>query len=252
MSPPRGQPEAPAFDTPAAESSLKQTRGLFVTFEGGEGSGKSTQAGLLKAALESRGRRVLQLREPGGTKLGEDLRLLLLNATNIAAKTELLLFLAARAELVDKTIRPALSGGIDVVCDRFIDSTVAYQGHGRGIDLGLIETLNEAVIDECRPDLTVLLDIPPEAGLSRVAHGAGGDAIEGHWQASLSLERAGEAGGGRRVGGRDQAFHRRVRRGYLALAKAEPRRWLVLDGSEDKEQLSAAIWQRVQAVLAER
>jgi dTMP kinase len=227
-------------------------RGLFVTFEGGEGAGKSTQVNLLRGRLEAAGRRVINLREPGGTPLGEELRQLLLNSTNIATTTELLLFLAARSELVQKVIKPALDGGIDVICDRFIDSTAAYQGYGRKLDLGLIATLNKAAIDGYRPDLTVLLDIDPDAGLARASEGAAGDAIEGHWQQGLGFE-AQEEGGkklGKRVGGRDKAFHRRVHKGYLALAKAEPERWLVLDASQPVEALSAQIWERAEPLLA--
>lgn len=225
-----------------------------MTFEGGEGAGKSTQVNLLRGRLEAAGRRVVNLREPGGTPLGEELRQLLLNSTNIATRTELLLFLAARSELVQKVIKPALEDGIDVICDRFIDSTAAYQGYGRKLDLALIATLNEAVIDGCKPDLTVLLDIDPDAGLARAAEGSPGDAIEGHWQQGLGFETqaGGESKLGKRVGGRDKAFHRRVHKGYLALAKAEPQRWLVLDASRSVEELSQGIWSRTQKLLATR
>jgi dTMP kinase len=189
-------------------------KGVFVTFEGGEGAGKSTQVQLLRQHLEARGRRVVPLREPGGTPLGEELRKLLLNSQSLSPRTELMLFLAARSELVQKVIKPALSGGIDVISDRFIDSTVAYQGYGRGLNRRLIDSLNAAVIEGCLPDLTVLLDIDPEAGLARASADSSGDAIEGHWQQSLSFE-AESSGDGKRVGGRDRAFHRRVRKGYL-------------------------------------
>jgi dTMP kinase len=226
-------------------------RGLFVTFEGGEGAGKSTQVNLLRARLEAAGRRVVNLREPGGTPLGEELRQLLLNSTNIATTTELLLFLAARSELVQKVIKPALEGDIDVICDRFIDSTVAYQGYGRKLDLGLIATLNDAVIAGCKPNLTVLLDIDPDAGLSRASEGSPGDAIEGHWQQGLGFESQTEGGKlGKRVGGRDKAFHRRVHKGYLALAKAEPGRWLVLDASRGVDALAQDVWDRAEEFLA--
>jgi dTMP kinase len=234
-------------DEAAAPQSSK--RGVFVTFEGGEGSGKSTQSALLKEALEARGRRVIRLREPGGTKLGEDLRQVLLNSPGIDRTTELLLFLAARAELVAKTIRPALRDGIDVVCDRFIDSTAAYQGYGRGIDLDLIRALNKTAIGDAVPDLTVLLDIEPDKGLSRVSRGSGGDAIEGHWQAELSFPEN-EGIKGKRVGGRDMAFHKTVRAGYRALAEAEPQRWLVLDATRPATELSEAILRRVDDLVA--
>jgi len=218
--------------------------GLFVTFEGGEGAGKSTQAQRLRESLEAEGRRVVQLREPGGTALGEELRKLLLNSPSLAVKTELLLFLAARSELVQKVIKPALAGGIYVICDRFMDSTTAYQGYGRRISRELIATLNDAVVDGCRPDLTVLLDLDPDVGLSRAEHGAGGDAIEGHWQQGLTFDS--QAGApGRRVGGRDKAFHRRVREGYLQMAKAEPSRWLVLDATLPADEIAAKVRARV-------
>jgi dTMP kinase len=222
-------------------------RGRFVTFEGGEGAGKSTQVALLKARLEAEGRRVVQLREPGGTKFGEELRDLLLSSSKLATRTEMLLFLAARSELVDKMVKPALAAGIDVISDRFIDSTVAYQGYGRGLDLDLIRTLNDAVVDGCVPDVTVLLDVDPDVGLNRVTEGAVGDAIEGHWQAGLSLQEA-EPAKGKRVGGRDAAFHRKVRRGYLAIAKAEPGRVLLLDATQAPDVIAEAIWERVRAV----
>jgi dTMP kinase len=226
-------------------------RGLFVTLEGGEGAGKSTQALRLRAQLEALGRRVVQAREPGGTKFGEELRELLLSSTRIATRTEMLLFMAARSEVVDKVIKPSLTKGIDVICDRFIDSTMAYQGYGRGVSRTLIKNVNEAVIQGCMPDLTVLLDIDPSQGLSRASEGAGGDAIEGHWQTSLGLGE-GEEQKGTRVGGRDLSFHVKVREGYLLLSKAEPGRWLVLDGRQSPDDLAGAIWQRVQALLASR
>jgi len=226
-----------------------------VTLEGGEGAGKSTQAIELRGRLEALGRRVVQVREPGGTKFGEDLRELLLASTKITTRTEMLLFMAARSELVDKVIKPALESGIDVICDRFIDSTAAYQGYGRGLDLGLIETMNTAVIDGCVPDLTVLLDVDPDLGLTRVTEESVGDSIEGHWQAGLSLaapSEASPASSGRRVGGRDKRFHQRVRKGYLALAKAEPGRWVVLDGRSEKAEISRTVWERVEALLTQR
>lgn len=231
---------------------MPANRGLFITFEGGEGAGKSTQVELLRGRLEAAGRRVINLREPGGTPLGEELRQLLLNSTNIATQTELLLFLAARSELVQKVIKPALEGGIDVICDRFIDSTAAYQGYGRKLDLDLIASLNTAVIDGCKPGLTVLLDIDPDAGLARASEGSSGDAIEGHWQRGLGFDAQVDEGKklGKRVGGRDKAFHRRVHKGYLALAKAEPDRWLVLDASQSVDALAQSIWSRAQDLLA--
>jgi dTMP kinase len=230
-------------------------RGIFVTLEGGEGAGKSTQAAALKSRLEAFGRLVVQVREPGGTKFGEDLRELLLSSSKLATRTEMLLFMAARSELVDKVIRPALESGIDVICDRFIDSTTAYQGYGRGLDLALIETMNNAVIEDCRPDLTVLLDVDPDIGLTRVTTESAGDAIEGHWQAGLSLDSTNETKpktAGRRVGGRDRRFHQRVRKGYQTMAKAEPNRWLTLDAASPQGDIAAAIWCRLEPLLISR
>ncbi len=234
---------------------MSAQRGLFITFEGGEGAGKSTQVQLLRQRLEASGRRVLQLREPGGTPLGEELRQLILNSASLAPKTELLLFLAARSELVQKVIKPALERGIDVICDRFIDSTAAYQGYGLGLDRDLIATLNAAVIDGCAPDLTVLLDIDPGTGLARASEGTSGDEIEGHWQQGLALDAPDDADakrGGKRVGGRDRAFHRRVHKGYQTLAKAEPQRWLVLDATLSSEALAQAVGVRTQELITAR
>jgi dTMP kinase len=230
-------------------------RGLFITFEGGEGAGKSTQVNLLRQRLEAAGRRVLQLREPGGTPLGEELRQLILNSANLTPKTELLLFLAARAELARKVIKPALERGIDVICDRFIDSTAAYQGYGLGLDRTLIATLNAAVIEDCLPDVTVLLDLDPEIGLARASEGSAGDQIEGHWQQGLALQTPNDSAakkGGKRVGGRDRAFHRKVHKGYQALAAAEPDRWLVLDATQPQDALSQAVWARVEELISVR
>jgi dTMP kinase len=182
-------------------------RAFFVTFEGGEGSGKSTQARLLKETLEQEGRSVLLLREPGGTSLGEEVRRLLLHReTPLSPQAELLLFLAARAQLVDNVIRPALERGDTVISDRFSDSTLSYQGYGRGLNLAEIRTLDMSATGGLTPDLTVLLDVPVEVGRER--NQANEDAFEQE----------------------DDAFHEVVRQGYLALAKEEPERWLVLDG----------------------
>jgi dTMP kinase len=227
---------------------MTSAKSVFVTFEGGEGAGKSTQVLRLRHHLEAGGRRVVQLREPGGTPLGEELRKLLLNSQSISPRTELMLFLAARSELVQKVLKPALSSGIDVISDRFIDSTIAYQGYGRGLDRRLIDSLNAAVIEGCLPDLTVLLDIDPEAGLARASADASGDAIEGHWQQGLSFE-AQSPGDGKRVGGRDRAFHRRVRKGYLEIARSQPDRWLVLDATLPVDDLATVVAERVDSTL---
>jgi len=197
-------------------------RGFFVTFEGGEGSGKSTQAELLAARLRGAAREVAVLREPGGTPLGEELRQTLLHRRGgMTTQAEMLLFLAARAELVEAVIRPALNAGGVVVCDRFSDSTLAYQGYGRGLDLGSVRTLNRWATGGLEPDFTVLLDVPIDIGRGR-KHGD-----------DDTFQREGDA------------FHARVREGYLFLAASEPGRWLVVDGTQAPEAIAERVWERV-------
>ena len=219
--------------------------GLLVTFEGGEGSGKSTQAALLAERLREAGRDVVTAREPGGTPFGEALRALtrkpalarrihaLLTGAawrEIDPRAELLLMEASRAQLVVAVVRPALARGAAVVLDRFSDSSLAYQGYGRGLPLDLVRQANALATDNLTPDLTVLLDLPPEEGLQRKGDERGQDAI----------------------GGASLAFHERVRRGYLELAREEPARWLVLDARQPAGELATAIWARVRALLEER
>jgi dTMP kinase len=199
--------------------------GLFITFEGGEGSGKSTQTRLLAGHLERAGRRVVALREPGGTPLGEELRKLLLHQPEPASpEAELLMFLAARAELVSKVIRPTLQAGDAVICDRFSDSTIAYQGYGRGLDPEAIRTLNRWATGGLQPDLTVLLDVPSGVGRERK-----------HQDDDLFIRES-------------DSFHVRVREGYRYLAAREPERWLVIDGTEAPEQIAVRVWERVQEI----
>jgi dTMP kinase len=199
--------------------------GLFITFEGGEGSGKSTQADLLAQRLEGAGQRVLRLREPGGTPLGEELRQLLLHRqTAISPAAELLLFLAARAELVQSVLQPALAEEAIVICDRFSDSTFAYQGYGRGLDLAELRRVNAFATDRLVPDLTVLLDLPVAAGRARKQRDE--DAFQRE----------------------DDAFHERVRQGYLELARQDPDRWLVLDAILPVEELARAIAKRALSI----
>lgn len=193
---------------------------MFVTLEGVDGAGKSTQARLLADAL---GPETVLLREPGGTAVGERLRDLLKDGSlELTPRAELLLFCAARAELVERVIRPALEAGRDVVCDRYVDSTVAYQGAARGLDRTLIERLNDAAVAGCMPDRTVLLRIAPEAAADR-AEGRGGP------RASDRFEREGEA------------FHARIADAFDRMAAAEPERFVVVDGSGSVEQVHARI-----------
>ena len=190
---------------------------IFITFEGVEGCGKSTQATLLKGHLEALGRKVIAVREPGATPIGEKIRSIIVGSEGVGMSplTELFLYEACRAELVEKVIRPALEHGVDVICDRFGDSTLAYQGWGRGLDTGVIKRLNSIATGGLAPSVTFLLDCPPEAGLSRalkrMRHGVSEDRFE---KEALS-------------------FHSRVRNGFLELAAAEPDRVRVIDSNRD-------------------
>ena len=203
-------------------------RGWFITIEGPEGAGKTTQAARLESHLRDEGVAVLRTREPGGTSLGERLRDLLLAGGQPAAATidplaDALLFSAARRQLVEEVIRPALEAGTTVVCTRFADSTLAYQGFGAGVPLATLRTLEEIATGGLRPDLTILLDLPAEVGLRRKAPGD---------QTRFEL-------------GFDLAFHRRVRDGFLALAAEEPARFAVIDA----EQGEARVWDSVRGAV---
>jgi len=198
----------------------------FIVFEGGDGSGKSTQARSLSDRLRRRSIPVLLTREPGGTPAGESIRRLLKGQRSFQPMSELLLFEAARSQLVESVIRPGLDSETTVICDRYTSSTVAYQGYGRGLDLGLIRQLNQIATGGLVPDLTVLLDLPPQVGLSRRG-AAGSDPFE-----SAPHE-----------------FQIKVREGYLAQAAEDPERWLVLDGSRPQRELSRDIWTKVQPLL---
>ncbi|MFQ5735337.1 MAG: dTMP kinase [Thermodesulfobacteriota bacterium] len=184
--------------------------GLFITFEGIEGSGKSTQMGLLKEYIESRGARVVAVREPGGTGVGERVRSILLNSGGepMGPLAELFLYEACRAELVKDVIRPALEGGATVICDRFTDSTIAYQGYGRGLDIEAIRTLNRLAAGGLSPDVTILLDCDVEQGLGRAL---------GRIEAATGADKED------RFEREDVAFHRRVREGFLELSRTEAR-----------------------------
>src|SRR5574341_16394 len=208
--------------------------GLFITFEGGEGSGKTTQLKALLAHLRAEGRDAVETRDPGGTPIGKQIRSLLLNPANggMEAVAELLLYEASRAQLVREVIRPALAAGRIVLCDRFADSTVAYQGLGRGLDLGLIQALNAMATDGLRPDLTLLLDLDPEAGLARVGQRVNPPADRHD-----------------RIEGEVLGFHQRVRAGYLAIAAAEPDRVVLLDASHGMAETEELIRHRVEELL---
>jgi len=201
---------------------------LFITFEGGEGSGKSTQARALYRRLCKLAIPALLTHEPGVTSLGRKIARLLKWAQDveISPVAELLLFNASRAQLVAEVIRPNLESGKVVVCDRYADSTTAYQGYGRKLDLAIVASVNEAGTLGLMPDLTILLDMPVEAGLARK-----GDKRQDRFE----LEAI--------------AFHRRVREGYLKLAADEPERWLVIDAEKSKEEIADIIWDRVSKLL---
>jgi len=203
--------------------------GYFITFEGPDGSGKSTQIQALAAYLTGLGQTVLLTREPGGTEISEQIRDLLHDLRNSAMqpRAEILLYSAARAQLVGQVIRPCLASGGTVLCDRYADSTFAYQGYGHGLDLAMLRQITAFATDELQPDLTLLFDLDPEAGLKR--RQAGG--VE--WN---------------RLDAYDLAFHQRVHAGYHALARAEPDRWVTLDATLSKDQLQA----EVRRVVAER
>ena len=206
--------------------------GLFITFEGGEGCGKSTQIAALKARLEDMGKTVVQTREPGGTALGESVRNLLQYddaGQGMSPEAELLLFAASRAQHVRELIVPAIAEGQIVLCDRFLDSTTVYQGVARAIDSKKVDTINQFAIGDTMPDLTILIDLPPEIGLARV-----------HARSDGQLDR---------MENEAIEFFQAVRQGYLDLAKSEPKRFLVLDGSQTVEELETQIWQRVGATL---
>ncbi|WOH19494.1 dTMP kinase [Paenarthrobacter sp. GOM3] len=207
-----------------------QRAGLFIAFEGGDGAGKSTQAARLSDALESRGLSVLRTREPGGTPIGEKLRSLVLDHGHgtIDARTEALMFAAARAAHASQVIRPALARGTVVITDRYVDSSVAYQGAGRGLGAEGVLTLNEWATEGLHPDLTVLLDVDPADGRQRRT---AGDAAED------------------RLESEPDHFHSTIRHAFLDRAAAAPSSYLVLPANADIESLAAKILDRVESLL---
>lgn len=208
--------------------------GLFITFEGGEGSGKTTQLKALLAVLRGSGLEAVETRDPGGTAVGKQIRELLLDREQIRmeAAAELFLYQASRAQLVTEVIRPALAQGRVVLCDRFCDSTVAYQGYGRGLDLNLIAQLNAVATGGLAPDLTFLLDLEPSQGLERAS------------QREQQLRQRQD-----RMERELLAFHQRVRNGYRAIAAAEPRRVVVVDGARGMTEIEGDIRRRVEGAL---
>lgn len=209
--------------------------GIFITFEGGDGAGKTTQLDLLCSTLSERGYDVVKLHEPGGTELGEQIRRVLLEERReeMDPRAELMLFEAARAQLVSQVIRPALVQGKVVVCDRFCDSTVAYQGYGRHLGAELVDQANKAVTQGVEPDCTILLEVPVQAGLERAkaasANGTGD-----------RMERAGTP------------FHERVGEAFEALAREHAERFAVIDARGTLEEVAAAVMQTIEPLLEKK
>lgn len=204
-------------------------RGLFITFEGGDGSGKSTQINILKAKLEKEGFEIHLTREPGGTAISEKIREIILDRNNseMTGMTEAMLYAAARAQLVDQVIRPAVNDGKIVICDRFVDSSIAYQAYGR--ELGdAVGIINSFAVGDSIPDMTILLKVEPEEGSRRIA-GREQDRIE-----SASFD-----------------FHRRVYEGYLIIEKNYPERVIGIDAKRSIEEIAEVIYEKVRVLLNE-
>ena len=221
---------------------------MFISFEGIEGCGKSTQADMLVETMSAAGVQVVPVHEPGSTSLGQYLRRYLKEeSVSPTAEAELLLFCAARAELVSTVLRPTLGRGVHIVADRYADSTVAYQGYGRGLDLEMVHIVNDAATGGLVPDVTFLLDLPAAGGLARVQPQLSLFAMmdDGDLQ-PVRQEEEGQRG----FEAEPLEFHRRVRQGYLELAESEPERWVVLDATSPASELADRIWQEVQARLA--
>lgn len=204
------------------------TRGYLITFEGSEGSGKSTQISRIARRFESCGYEVEVTREPGGTEIGESIRHVLMHAeesSKMAPETELLLFAACRAQLVRERIAPAINSGKIILCDRFLDSTTVYQGIARNISAEPVKMINEFAVGDVLPDITVILDIPAEMGFERIKHRHNDmpDRME-----SENIE-----------------FYHKVREGYLMLAKTLPERYLIIDGTCPRDEVEERIWKEL-------
>jgi dTMP kinase len=209
--------------------------GQFITFEGNEGSGKSTQIQLLSDRIVALGRNVVRLREPGGTKLGEEIRHLLKHSdagAGMSPEAELLLMNASRAQLVREVIRPALASNAVVLSDRFHDSTVVYQGHGRGLDLGRVREVLDLAIGDTVPDLTLFLDVPVAVSEERRLTRGKGKPAKDRFEAA------------------DRAFFERVDQGYREVARAHPDRIRTVDATASVEEVSAAIWRAVKQLFS--
>ena len=216
---------------------MTERRGRFLTFEGVDGSGKSTQMRLLVARLRAGGREIEETVEPGGTAIGRQIRRVLLHAANqeIAPVTELLLYFASRAQNVEERIRPALEQGKIVVSDRYTDSTLVYQGLARGLGEEVVRKLHEIACRGLQPDLTICIDIDPGAGLARAR--------------SRNSERRGDEARETRMDEQSMDFYRRVREGYRDLARREPGRYRMIDGARPVEEVAADVWHAVAPLL---
>jgi dTMP kinase len=209
---------------------------MFITLEGIEGSGKTTQIGRLVELFEDRGIECVTTRQPGGTLIGENIRSILLDPANSALEplAELLLYMADRAQHINELIRPALREGKTVVCDRYFDATLVYQGFARGLSIELIGQLHQLLFDDLKPDVTLLLDLSPQVGLKRA------------WQQLNNGQRSGDES---RFEAEAVAFHEKVRAGYLELARLEPDRFRVIDAAQTQDQVFAAISKVVSSLL---
>ncbi len=209
----------------------------FITFEGPDGSGKTTQIQRLYDTLRRQGYQVLLVREPGGTPIGDQIRAVLHDTGNVGMlpNAELLLYSASRAQLVGQMIRPALEAGMTVLCDRYAESTLAYQGYGRGLDLQALRAITDFATGGLRPDLIVYLDIDAEEGLRRRQNSS--QTGTGEWN---------------RMDQQELEFYRRVRAGYLHMAAQEPHRWFILDATRGIADLQASIQTRVERFVVEK
>jgi dTMP kinase len=209
---------------------------MFITLEGIEGSGKTTQIGRLVEFLEDRGIECVTTRQPGGTLIGENIRSILLDPANraLAPMTELLLYMADRSQHIYELIRPCLQAGKTVICDRYFDATVVYQGFARGLNIELIQQLHQILFDDLKPDVTLLLDLAPQVGLQRA------------WQQLNTGQRSGVES---RFEAETVAFHEKVRAGYLELARLEPGRFRIVDAAQSQDQVFTAISNIVASIL---
>ena len=210
---------------------------MFITLEGIEGSGKTTQIDYLVAFFEKKGKPCVTTREPGGTIIGNMIRAILLDpeCKEMDAKTELLLYMADRAQHIHALVKPSLADGKTVLCDRYFDATLVYQGYARGLDIELIKNLHSTLFEDLKPDITILLDLPPRVGLQRA------------WKQLNNGQRSNKEG---RFEEEKLEFHQRVREGYLELANAEPDRFHIIDASQDEQKVRDSIIKIIDSMMS--